>query len=414
MEKEKRKTSGKGWIDVGESGSITVSCNGNLVVKADAGATVRFSGANVSEASKENRIHSDGNLSVKVPLGVAVILERVSGNATVKGVTSTISASGDVSGNLTIKSSDNSVSIQSVYGNLVAKDVGGKVTVAGTISGNAQARNVGGFVATAIHGDLSARNMAGEVSAETVHGNVTVRQVTGNVTLKDVMGDCSVRDLSGTTDITCRDDIRIRGPLSVGKHTFNAGSTIDLYYPDGASLTLTATAPNIRHDLSFNTLTEKDGVLSAQTGSDGPMVTLTAADRIRIRPMGESGSDWDVYADIDFDFSEFGDIGERISAEINARMGDFTAQIGPEFSAKAEQALRKAQAAIERTVEKMESEMSRAESRAYRSPRPSRSPRAAPSEPKPDTTEAQLKILKMLEEGTISVEEANKLLAAIG
>jgi hypothetical protein len=67
---------------------------------------------------------------------------------------------------------------------------------------------------------------------------------------------------------------------------------------------------------------------------------------------------------------------------------------------KAEQAMRKA-------------EQRAARESAYRQPTPP-TPPPAPSKPKVDTKAEQLKILKMLEEGTISLDEANTLLEALG
>ena len=169
--------------------------------------------------------------------------------------------------------------------------------------------------------------------------------------------------------------------------------------------------------IQFDQLVEEGQTLSGSCGTNGPVVTLTADEKITLKSEGKAPEFEDVTIDLDFDFADF---GEKLSESINSRVAELSTRFDTEFSGHAERALRQAQAAIDRAVGKMEKEMARAERRAAKvvirkAPKPPKPPKAqpAPSAPPPDTTSEQLKILKMLEAGTISIEEANSLLAAL-
>jgi hypothetical protein len=136
--------------------------------------------------------------------------------------------------------------------------------------------------------------------------------------------------------------------------------------------------------------------------------------------------EWEQDSREDFGFGDwsglafdFADIGERISREVEQNVNRFAAEIqnkfGPDFgekmaekfARKAEQAATKAEQAAERVQQRSERQQARQTRWAPPPPKP-------PTPPKPKSSpEEQIKILKMVEQGTISPEEANTLLQAL-
>ena len=430
---DKAKQKGKGYFDLGDSRELSLGSKGNLVVKGDAGASVRYvSSGEIHHDAVTNQLISTGDLVVSVPYNVALTLDEVKGNSVVKGIKGNITALGEIHGNLSLRGSDGHVQLSTVHGDCSIKQVGGKVTIGGVVHGNVQLRHVGDVDISKVSGDINLKHVSA-VSIGAVGGNAVVHHATGDVTLPNVAGDCAVAHVSGTLKVVCHDDIRARGPFSPGKHALTAASTIDLNYPVNSPLIVSAEASRVVSKIDFEEVTEssKSGPVNefnGRIGHDGPTVIMRAPERIRIRPIHSNKGDFDFggFADFEFDFGdidvEMSELGDRISAEINLRMNELSSKIGPEIGVKAESALRKAQSAIDKAINKMESEMSKAQSRASQTPTWAPKPPPPPRSPQPpksaeqqqSTTEAQLKILKMLEEGKINVEEANQLLAALG
>lgn len=124
---------------------------------------------------------------------------------------------------------------------------------------------------------------------------------------------------------------------------------------------------------------------------------------------------------------DFTDLGTRISAEVSQSMANLTKELensfGPDFaqnisekvSQQAEKAARQAEAAAEKARRYAEREASRAgryQSRASYSPR-QKQPAKPGAPPIKVSSEEQIKILRMVEKGTISPAEAATLLEAL-
>ena len=426
---------GNKQFDLNGKQALVIRCAGNLDVRGDVGATVRFkhSGeATISSDEMGGRIDCQGNMRVQMPAGASLVLEEVGGNVNVKGVRA-VSAEADFPGNVNINVIDQAVTIGTVNGNASLKQIGGMVTINGEVNGDLGIKHVGGISADGVNGDFAARHIAGDVTVHNVNGDCATRHISGNLTLSDVHADVVAGHIGGTVIINSHDDVKLRGPLAVGKHAIDSQSTIAFYYPADEPLTIHASASRIINRMQFEQISETQDALAASRGEGGAVVTLNASDKIVLRDRGGE-SDYEGQVDIDLDF---GDFGEKLANEINSRMSEFSARFDTEFSGQAERALRKAQAAVDRAIGKMEREMQKAERRAERkvvirtaakarSPKPPKPPKPPkgpvppmpPTPPTPppavDTSSEQLKILKMLEEGIISIEEANSLLAALG
>ncbi len=153
-------------------------------------------------------------------------------------------------------------------------------------------------------------------------------------------------------------------------------------------------------------------------------MSLTASGRIVLNEGRLVDEKWDIDQkeafDMDF-MNDLANLGERVAAEVNHHMARFGTELethfGPEFaqnisekvSWQAEKAARKAEAAAEKARQYAEREAARA---AKYAPPPPRPPRTEATKVKA-TAEEQLKILRMVEKGTISPDEASTLLEAL-
>jgi hypothetical protein len=219
-------------------------------------------------------------------------------------------------------------------------------------------------------------------------------------------------------------DIRLVGGLASGDHTFTADGDILVRWPVDAPLNLTANAPDIKNRLPLENTADKAGSLLGTIGDGKTNVNLQANGRILLKEARLVKAEWEVFgADgMDFDFNlDLGGLGEEIANNGNEQVARGTAELatrfGSDFSQRiaeqAERAAVKAEKAAERAVRKFERHVERTVQRQGRPSRNWAPPPPAPAAPKKSTAEEQLKILKMVENGTITPDEAAMLLSAL-
>jgi hypothetical protein len=258
-----------------------------------------------------------------------------------------------------------------------------------------------------------------------------------------VGGNAKLKYLGGLTTIKrVQGDLRIIGGLSAGKHSISAGGNIRFYWPADAPLNLEATAPVINNRLPLEEVFQDKKTLNGRIGEGDTTVLLEAQGEISLREAEPDYSGWDAFGgkpvdfDYDFDFDfDFEGIGQRIREEIDSHLvrltGDLEQRFGPDFAQRiADRVGREAERAAERAEREAERAAARAERAAERAQREAerhaahfarmttRHGRHSPPPPPPPparevSAEEQLKILRMVENGTISPEEANMLLKAL-
>jgi len=290
-------------------------------------------------------------------------------------------------------------------------------------------------------GDIVARNIEG-VSIGTVHGDCALRFLNGSAEVKEVMGDISVRTINGDVrvglcrrDVNLRNigglvsaedvsgDIRLRGGLAKGKHKLNALGDIVVRWPQIHPLIVEARANVIRNGLELEDKVEEPGFLSGRIGEDEIFLLLQAKGRIILKDTEVPDDSLEEDVDVDFDIDLSG-LGEHILSEVNDRMSEWTTKMeknfGPAFTARmektAQEAAEKAERAAEKAIRKAEKASKKA---SYHANRPSWSPpppisQSPPTKEQKATEEEQLKILRMVENGVITPDEASTLLEAIG
>ena len=409
---------GKGRIETGKAPQIFVgACDGDLVIRGGAEPTLLVRGEyTIEEKAEGYRLTGRGDLRLIVPAAASVQIEEVSGNLLIRGLAGATGI-GRIYGDAALTETG-PARIEAVHGDLTAH--GTQTLSVGDVHGEVRARQTGGLGLQAVFGDFSARSVAGPLSIEEASGDVDVRGIDGDVAIGRAHGDANVAHAKGQVTLGGVDgDIRLRGALSPGNHALAARGDIVVRWPANAPLNLVAAGRQIDNRLPLQDIVEKDGRLIARLGEGDTHLTIAADGRVVLKEaepdekweFGPESDDYPFDAVMgDFDLEN---IAARIEAEVNTHLArvarDFETRFGPEFGQRmAEKAARQA----ERAAERMERARRKSEWRGNR-------PAAAEATPPPTparhaaSTEEQLKILKMVESGAITPEDAGMLLEAL-
>lgn len=412
---------GKERIETGKAPQILVgACDGDLIVRGGSEPTLLVRGDyEVEETAEGYRLAGRGDLRIVVPTAAGVNVEEVSGNLMVKGVTGAC-VIGRVYGDAVLTEAG-PARIDAVHGDLSAR--GAQSLAVGEVHGDASARRTGGLALRAVYGDCAARSISGPVTIEEVSGDVDLRGIEGDVAVGRAHGSAYVAFANGQVTLGRVDgDIRLRGELPAGNHALSARGDILLRWPLNAPLNLVAAGRSVDNRLPLEDVVEKGGRLTARLGAGETYVTLSADGRVILKE-ADSSEKWEhVPEGEEFEFEAMAsglgleNIAARIEAEVNSHLArvaqEFETRFGPDFGQRmAEKAARQAERASERAERAGERARRKAEWRGRgpgfdATPPPATARRTA-------SPEEQMKILKMVESGAITPEDAGMLLEAL-
>jgi hypothetical protein len=340
-----------------------------------------------------------------------------------------------ISGDASLQALSGPVTLGPVAGDLTLKDLG-PVTL-GTVSGDASLRNIGALNAENISGDFALRGGHGVCALDGIGGDASIRDIDGMVTVESVGSDLYVRNVHGAVNVNAGADVALfLEPLPGQTYDITAGDDLILRLsPDSiAKLHLTAGTPDsIRVDFPGVEVPEDCNGCEVTIGTPADnMATmlLTAGDDLLVTNQADS---WESAADFGVgmrDASEWNippfelpdDFSERINRRVQAAMERAQSHLEA-ASRRAENAGRRASIKIEAAMRRAEAKARAAEVRARRGQTNihvdadrwnwEANPQGPVAATAPVSDEERLAILKMLQEKKISVEEAEKLLAAL-
>lgn len=317
-----------------------------------------------------------------------------------------------------------------------------------SVAGDADLRALTGSVQVqSVGGDLQMRNV-GAVDAGKVGGDLSVRSCVGGLSARSVGGDASLRDIHGAVMIVAGADLYFRGgegalsaqvgadaalylrPQAGCDVSVKAGSNILLRLPARVDAELSLQGcddESIRVDLPG---VEQVGVGMFRTlklGAGGPMLSLIAGAEVIVTSREE---EWENMAEFDplgrdgpFAPGEFPGLSSELHERISRRVEDATRR-ALEASMRAREQTEQAQRRVDRAMRRAEEKMHTVERRNMHfgvkvgrfgmevdDRRPAPSGEVLASEPVSD--DERLVVLKMLQEKKISIQEAEKLLAAL-
>lgn len=368
---------------------------------------------NLTSESDPIVIACNEDLIVYLPRSANLTVESVAGDASLQAIQSPITI-GPVSGDLTMH------------------DLG-PVTL-GIVNGDANLRNIGALNAGSITGDFVLRGGHGICAVDDVGGDASIRDVDSLVTIENVGSDLYMRNVHGGINVKAGSDVALYlVPVAGQKYDITAAGDLILCLPADAQakLHLEASSPeSIQVDFEGVQIPEDwencDLTIGEETPGMAEMLLSSGSDLL----VTSRADRWEFASD--FDSGEWGippvppvppvpplppDFSERINRRVQASME--RAQIHIEAAGqRAEAAGRKAEAAMRRAEMKVRAAEVRARRGAQVSMNVGRwnwdlSPRGPVQTGEPISDDERLTILKMLQEKKITLDEAEKLLAAL-
>ncbi|MCS7283808.1 MAG: hypothetical protein RMK65_12390 [Anaerolineae bacterium] len=333
------------------------------------------------------------------------------------------------------------LTLAAVRGDLRVREVSGPLTV-GTVSGDGILRQVGSLTLGEIFGDLSLSDASGEVRIREVFGDARIQEVDGSLSVRAVRGDLQAAGLRGGATVeSVGSDLRLRPPYIPGAtYRFGVSSTARIVVPASASLRFALRAGGrVRSTLPGLVLTEREGIWTGSLGNGEALLEVVAGGHVVLVPEVAEEARWETWA------VGLEDIGAVVEARISEAMALLEARLEEslrsvdkeEIRRRVERAAERARQAAERyarearevarreaerarreaerEAERARREAERARMQAERAER--RWQRAAgrrPEPSRPPATEAEiLRVLRLVEEGKITPEQAAELLAAL-
>jgi hypothetical protein len=382
-----------------------------------------------------------------------VTIRRVDGPVFVENAASDLQAS-QINGSFSCDRVGSDLKVETVNGPVsVTNRVGADLAMAG-VNGPATVANVSGDFdlvdcqiaqIDSVAGDLTAKDLRGELHAHQVGGDAQIQSCAGPVRLDAVGGDLKAASLpGGITAPAVGGRIRLSTGFAPGQtYELGAGGAVTILVAGDPS-TISATFELRRNDhqdvvvaIPLEDVAVEPGYLRGRIGAGEATVRVTTGSSLRVGTSGETGSGFEGFFEGLFDdigesirgaFSGFAWAGADRSAE--ERIEQFARRTEDKAQRIAERAERSAQRAAERAQHQAERAARHAERFAgkwnwrWSGPPvpPSRfwpTPPAPPAPPAPPparraSEEERLTILNMLAAGTITAEDAAKLLQALG
>lgn len=298
------------------------------------------------------------------------------------------------------------LTIEHASGDLRVLQVKGALAV-NVINGDAVLHDVGPAVIKAVQGDLSLRDGSGDVQIEVVRGDAKLKRVTGSIAITKVAGDLVASDLGGGLAVNnVGGDASLQTSLVSGKsYAAKAGGDVIFRVEGGGGQFALNCQGDLRVRLPMTNWSSNDRSATGTYGDGSAQVTLMANGDLLVLP-ATTGTSFDP--DV---------LSEQVEAMIESAMSQFETQMS-QVQRDLEQRFGKFDKQAEKAAERAARSAERAKRRAERAAgswgftvgRPP-APPAPPSEPVSD--QERLLILKMVEEGKITADQAAQLLAAL-
>lgn len=421
----------------------------------------------VSETEAGLDVLAQAGCEVMVPCALPIRIRQVQGNLKVAGIADLDAE--QVRGNLRMNEVSQAV-LAEVYGNLKA-DATPSLRLVGTVYGdadlsavsNVDLQNVRGSLrvkasdrvrVSRVSGNLQAKEVTAALDVDQVGGNATLRGIGGALTLDQVAGNLTAKHLSGGARVPkIGGNLVLNGEIGTGcTYYFNVRGNALLRLPDGAGAYLTLNARGkIQSSMTLTDERQEGKALSGTLGDGGAEMAVEAQGNILLgsgeKEMGAEFSE-EISRQIDESLRaiDLESIGHQVGQEMEAALSRLQVklesvdweQIGVQTQRAVERAMEQMQRNMDRMVEKaarhqerlerkLERDRRRMEVREHRHGSRAESSAAThledqdwtvegalePREAGPDLDEERLSILRMVEQGQITPEEAEMLLDAL-
>ncbi|MCC7206072.1 MAG: hypothetical protein IT323_02125 [Anaerolineae bacterium] len=416
----------------GNDGEISVEGEGPRIDRVGDGQTIV--------------IHCAGDADVRVPPSARSLhIHSVGGDLKVREFNGPVTVE-ECGGDAAIREIKGPVSIESAGTDVRVTDITGPLAV-GSVSADLTVRDITGPVQVdSVGADMEIKRVMGPANVNSVGADATLRDINGPLNIESVGADLVVTGLNASpfTIESVGSDLllEIEGSGMLLGQVGHVGGSVSIKVPADASLRCGIPADVERTvNLGGAQVVEQDGRVSVCLGDASPQTPGIEFEAIagdfQLNGGGRGfGARFEFEANLPDNLDEI--ISTRITeqlARIQDNLSRQTERIQREAERMAERAREKAERAAERArsrAERAHEQMERHTERLRRGPRgkgwvwswggdaptppePPRPPRppAAPRPPEPVTDQERLAILRMVENKTITIEEAERLLAAL-
>ena len=322
--------------------------------------------------------------------------------------------------------------INTVEGNASISLLLGGLTI-DTIEGNAAIHSVSTVNASHVEGNLTARLIAGDLRIDKIEGNAQITKVAGNVQLGLVEGNLALEEVGGNVNASVEGNAKVQTTLPPGQQVMVvAEGSIVCEAPQAAGGVFALKADgNIRVKGFGDERNVRSGELRFERTPAEATVDLQAEGNItlrgvQLRPFEETEFAGSIEEEMALRSVE---ITQQISAQIESQVGELSRQLDDKLSRlgsneelavtiqeRVQAAMRRAEEKLAEAMRKMEQRTQESEGRRRKggwTPPPPSPPAAPKPKRSPATDEERMMILRMVEQGKLSVEQAEKLLAAL-
>lgn len=459
-------------IDIQESESLTLAKllgNASIAAWDEAGVLIRLPAGEEADLTVEQAeggpsVSARVTCEVHMPAGLPVQVREAKGNLSATGISS-LNAE-QVRGRLKL-SDVGEARLAEVYGGLEARGLR-SLSVVGTIFGSASLKNVeradlqnvrGNLAVKAVShvhgsrigGNLIAKEVDGSLHIDEVGGNAPLKNIGAEVRLGQVAGNLLGKNLTGGAHVPkIGGNLVLGGEIGQGRsYQFSArgNAVLGLAEGAGAHLTLTARGKFIVSTALSGEVRE-GRTLSGTIGDGGAEIVVEAGGNLVLG--GKDGARIEMGAGLAEEVArqieeglagiDLDAIGRQVGAEMDEAMSRLRVKLeGVDWETagvRAQQAVERAMGQLQRNMDRMATEAARQQERfqrrmereAHRRQREDRGVgveitfgddpsggayEEAEGQPGPDLDEERLSILRMLEQGQISPEEAEMLLDAL-
>jgi hypothetical protein len=300
------------------------------------------------------------------------------------------------------------VEAENVGGDARLTDVQADVLIR-KVGGDLVLRRGAGASFELVGGDMQVKDMSGDLSVDVLGGDAVIQEITGSVHLRSVGGDLILDSIRGKLDCSAGGDISATiGLDALGPMQINAGGDLACRLLEGASVRVRVQAGGDLH-LPVGMGMEDSNEIVIDDGDQE--VFLTAGGDLSVRVgTREMGAPEDFVGDI------LTEVDAKL-AEMEARFSALGAGLDSFDADRIGERVRRAVRRAQRKTEQAERKAMHAQARIGKFSIPGMSWTGGPfgqaAQKQEASDEERLKILKMVEEGKISVDEAENLFKAL-
>lgn len=390
--------------------------------------------SDVAVEQQENvlSINSQVSLAINLPDDSTVRINQVGGDLALLNLNNQASVD-NVMGDCTVRFGTVDLSIGAVQGDLMVENVAGLIR-ADSVQGDVHLTDVSKAVTIGTSsGDVRLRGAGADVKITNVGGDVRAHDVAGMLTVDQLSGTFKGSSLMGGMLVCAMGDLSFKSALTPGKsYTGKAQGDISARVPANTSARFMLKAEGGISTRLLQVEEKETGCVEGRMGDGEATVVLEAAGHLSLKPSDEWKSEG-----FNFEF----DLGEDFAAQIQAQIAhqlegmDFGHLAQEEIArmmSKIEHKVARAQERAQEVARRAEEHARRAQEKAQRAaeraarhaemharrwgdmPGWNVSVNAELGRKRPKVSqEEQLRVLQMLQEGKISIEEAELLLKAL-